>query len=173
MQSLAKLITPELFETNTERIKVLPFPGKHPTRWKIRIFDQDQKQVFVAATRPNPSILRWLNNKFPKGGGWISLVEFDRLGAFKSAYRQGPTPEYPWGRMAKAVQHYYYPWHAYGGDVFGPWRQPIYSKLLSYKGRNFYVYSPHEKMFNLQDANMVERMREFKRWLGQNKPWKE
>jgi hypothetical protein len=172
----------KFWDGDAGRKRILPFPGRFPTRWKVVYYENlkdllvPMKAVFQYIGKPSQEII----NKVAtfKQKGYIYLLEFDRLGAFRYAYRPTPKDEYFVQGYAANVCYAYYPWSAYADEFFCMWRHPLFIKRVLFNGNQFNMYSPYEKMSGLAETQMLREHREWlvktnllsKRWTTTSSP---
>jgi len=159
MKTFDQLIKFKTWEIDLYRTKIMPFPGKYPTRWRVSFY-AGIKCVHTHVCKPN-SLQQQIALNLAKKLGAIDLMEFDRGGVIRRCYRATPRKTFEVQWTHPTLTYAYYPWSP-TGEFFSPWWGPIYHKRMRFEGRDFFVYSPYQTML---DAGNVERLREYRRWL--------
>lgn len=170
MRDLEKLYEDAGFwQINPVRMMVKPFPGKFPTRWRVRLCTSHGKWITDRVTKPNRDQMLRIIDRARHLDGVIELTEFDRLGAFRSLCRHTPREEFGIQKHAGSIAYFYYPWHQ-TSDFFGPWYNQVFHKEMQMNKTHFFIYSPYEKMG--VDEALIQKLRDYKTWLRKANPWK-
>jgi hypothetical protein len=160
MQPLKSIYkSPEFWEVDPKRTKVLPFPGKFPTRWAISFRDPQGKKSFKLFTKPNSFIINAVLRQ-AKTQGYVGLWEFDRGGTFRCSQRTLPRQDFPVSQINATLGSFYYPWHLYGRGFFDMWQLPIFHKKMKLGAHTFYIYSPYERMLNAGHSSVAKGLQE-------------
>lgn len=153
------------WQVDIGRKAVAPFPGRYPTRWQLLHIGRPDTKVIHFSYTGRPSYPQWLAaaKSFERNAGYVFMNEFDRLGPFRQACLLGPLHnDHEVRRQADLIYRYYYPWHYRSHIFYDPWNHPVYSKLIQFNSRSFYVYSPYEKMW--EDSGF-DHLRGHRTWL--------
>jgi hypothetical protein len=160
MQPLKSIYkSPGFWEVDPNRTKVLPFPGKFPTRWAICFRDVQGKKDFRLFTKPDPLVVNGILRR-AKGQGYVSLWEFDRGGTIRCSQKNLPRRDFPVLKINAIVCGVYYPWHLYGHGFFDMWMAPIFHKKMKLGAHTFYIYSPYERMLNAGHSSVAKGLQE-------------
>jgi hypothetical protein len=152
---------PGFWDVDGHRIKVDPFPGKWPTRWRIAVRQHLlAKAEFDLTTKPDLRVIQRILSR-AKSPGQLYLYEFDKGGAFRFSSVHLPSLAFRVNGYAAAACYFYYPFHPFAEDFFRPWLAKLYRIKLG--RRPSFVFSPLEEM-------AVERIREYETWLKKTKP---
>jgi hypothetical protein len=161
MQPLKSIYkSPGFWEVDPKRTKVLPFPGKFPTRWAVTFVDGLATKIkFRLFTKPNPLVINSILRR-AKEPGYVTLWEFDRGGAIQYCQRALPRQDFPVSKINAIVCGVYYPWHLYGRGFFDMWLAPIFHKKMKLGAHTFYIYSPYERMLNAGHSSVAKGLQE-------------
>jgi hypothetical protein len=160
---------PRFWEVAHDRTKPEPFPGKFPTRWRIRFLSQDKNRIiWEYLGKPDP--LRIGRVTFlMKHPGIICADEFDKGGVFRAAARMCPRHELVIQSYNPHVSYFYYPWHSTTNGFFDMWETPLYHKKGILDKHSFFYYSPYQEMFG---EAQIQRLKEHRLWLRKLNLWK-
>ena len=158
---------PGFFAVDLLRTRMDPFPGKYPTKWALR-WERDGQPDWMYVGKPNHIIMLKVLRFAAKEAGHLTLCEFDKGGAIRSAALALPRYEFRVRVQNPMLAYAYYPFNLM--DDFFPGRYgALYSKLGQFGEHKFFFYAPYLK-FSGEAA--MQRLREYKSWLRKTNQWK-
>lgn len=167
MKRIRSIKSDAFWTVDTKRRNPMPFPGRYPTRWRIRFNPLYTGKAEDLITKPNRIAMLWAY-KLLKRNGIITLTEFDKGGAIRWCHRGCPRGNMGITALNNMLSRIYYPWSTTAENFFAPWHHPLYPLRVRFKKKVMgIVYTPYSDMVytEAEKSGHTGLLREWKIWL--------